>query len=130
LQACSASGFSFEPQENGAHAREFQTVHFATQSAVALAVVGQRVIGDVLAFICGHAGTVEIDGGSGLLLPLFTGQGPGKLREDVRAAEICVALVGDVLCEIAKPLQRRQSRSWAAPAAQRSRGARAAVNIK
>lgn len=84
---------------------------------MAIAFFGERVIGDVLAFICGHAGAVEIDGGSGLLLPLFTGQGPGKLREDVRTAEICVALVGDVLRKITKPSQRRQSGGRAAPAA-------------
>jgi len=97
---------------------------------VAIAFFGERAIGDVLAFICGLAGAVEIDGGSGLLLPLFASQGPGKLREDVRTAKICVALVGDVLRKITKALQRRQSGSRAAPAAQRSRGARAIVNSK
>jgi hypothetical protein len=45
----------------------------------------------------------------------------------MRAAEICVALVGDVLREIAKPLQQKQSGRRAAPAAQGSRGARAVV---
>jgi hypothetical protein len=88
---------------------------------MANAIAGQRVIGDVLAFICGHAGAAEIDAGGGLLLSLFASQELGELREDVRVAKICVALVGDVLREIAKPLQRRQSGSWAAPAAQRSR---------
>jgi hypothetical protein len=117
LQACRAIGFSFERQENGAHARVLRTVYFDTKPLVAIAVVGQRVIGDVLAFICGYAGAAEIDSGRGLLLPLFTSQGAGQLREDVRTAKICVALVGDVLQEIAKPLQRRQSRCRAALAA-------------
>ena len=83
-------------------------------------VVGERAIGDVLAFICGYAGAAEIHGGRRLLLPLRASQEPGKLREDVRVAKICVALVGDVLREIAKPLQWRQSGCRAAPAAQRS----------
>ena len=84
---------------------------------MAIAVAGQRVIGDVLAFICGYAGPTEIHADGSLLLPLLASQGPCGLREDVRAAKICVALVGNVLREIAKALQRRQSRSGAAPAA-------------
>ena len=39
-------------------------------------------------------------------MPLFQSEEPGKLREDVRTAEIRVALVGNVLREAAKPLQR------------------------
>jgi hypothetical protein len=94
---------------------------------VEIAVAGERALGGVLEFAGGHARPTEIDASRGLLLPLFQNKEPGKLREDVRAAEICVALVGDVLRETAKPLQRKQSGRWAAPAAQGSRGARAVV---
>jgi hypothetical protein len=94
---------------------------------VEIAIAGERALGGVLEFAGGHARPAEIDASRGLLLPLFQSQEPGKLREDVRTAEICVALVGDVLREIAKPLQRKQSGRRAAPTAQGSRGARAVV---
>jgi hypothetical protein len=92
---------------------------------VEIAFAGNRALGGVLEFAGGHAKPAEIDAGWGLLLPLFQSQEPGKLREDVRAAEICIALVGDVLREIAKPLQRKQSGRGAALAAQGSRRTRA-----
>jgi len=37
-------------------------------------------------------------------LPLFPSEEPGKLRENVRTAEIRVALVGDILHEVEKSL--------------------------
>ena len=109
------------------HAAASHTVHFAENSAVEVAAAGQRAVGHVLEFAGGHTKPPEVDASRRLLLPLFQSEEPGKLREDVRTAEICVALVGDVLREIAKPLQRKQSGHRAAPTAQRSRRARALV---
>jgi len=64
------------------------------------AAAGQRTPGDILEFAGGYTGAAEINANRWMLLPLFQGQGLGQLREDVRDAEICVALVGDVLHEI------------------------------
>jgi hypothetical protein len=61
-------------------------------------------------------------------LPLFQSEESGKLREDVRTAEIRVALVGNVLLKAAKPLQRSHSGRGAALAAQGSRRAHATVS--
>ena len=71
-----------------------------------IAVAGDCALGGVLELAGGHARPAEIDASRGLLLPLFQSEEPGKLREDVRTAEIRVALVGNVLREAAKPLQR------------------------
>jgi hypothetical protein len=83
------------------------TVHFAQDIAVEIAAAGQRAVGHVLEFAGGCAKPPEVDAGRRLLLSLFQSKAPGKLREDVRDAEIRVALVGDVVREIAKPSQRR-----------------------
>jgi hypothetical protein len=109
------------------HAPASHTVHFAENSAVEVAAAGQRAVGHVLEFAGGHTKPPEGDASRRLLLPLFQSKAAGKLREDVRDAEIRVALVGDVLREVAKPLQRRQSGRRTAFAAQRSRGTRPAV---
>jgi hypothetical protein len=69
-----------------------------------IVAAGQRAAGDVLELAGGHTDAAEIHANGGMLLPLFHGQGVRKLHQDVRAAEICVALVGDVLCEIPKSL--------------------------
>ena len=82
-------------------------MQFAENCVVEIAVFGQRLIGDVLAFVCGHTGPTEIDASGRMLLPLHTSQGTRKLREDVRAPQIRIALVGHVLREVAEPLQRR-----------------------
>ena len=39
-----------------------------------------------------------------LLLSLLPREDPGKLCENVRVAQVCVALVGDFVREIEKPL--------------------------
>ncbi len=88
----------------------------------------RRAPSRLLGFAGGHAKPAEIDASGRLLLPLPPREAPGKLRENVRAAEICVALVGNVLREIAKPLRRRQSKGRSSFAAQRSRRARPALN--
>ena len=93
-----------------------------------IAAAGQRPLGGVLELAGGHAKPAEIHTGRGLLLPLFQSEGPGKLREDVRDAEVCVALVGDILREVAKPLQREHSGRRTALATQRSRRARQALS--
>jgi hypothetical protein len=94
---------------------------------VEITAAGDCALGSVLGFAGGHAKPASIDASWGMLLPLFQGEEPGKLREDVRTAEIRVALVGDVLREVARPLQRRESGGRAALAAQGSRRARPAV---
>ena len=69
----------------------------AQNSAMAIAVAGQRASGCVLGVTGGHSRHTENSARGGVLLPLFAREGPGKLREDVRTAEIRDALVGDVL---------------------------------
>ena len=88
----------------------------------------QRTLSRVLGLAGRHARPAEIDASRRVLLPLPPREETGKLRENVRAAEIRSALVGHVLHEIAKPLQRRKSRGGAALAAQRSRRARPTLN--
>ena len=117
--------FSRAARESG-NARASHTLRFAEDAAVETAA-GERAFGGVLGLVGGHAGPAAIDASGRLLLPLFASEEPGKLREDVRTAEIRVALVGDVLREVAKPLQRRESGGRAALAAQGSRRARPAV---
>ena len=119
--------FSRAARESG-NARASHTLRFAEDAAVEIAAAGERAFGGVLGLVGGHAGPAAIDAGRRLLLPLFASEEPGKLREDVRTAEIRVALVGDVLREVAKPLQRRESGGRAALAAQGSRRARPAVS--
>jgi hypothetical protein len=52
----------------------------------------------------GHAEPAEVDASWRVLLPLLARKDARKLRENVRDAEIRVALVGNVLREVAKPL--------------------------
>jgi hypothetical protein len=52
----------------------------------------------------GHAEPAEVDASWRVLLPLFARKDARKLRENVRDAEIRVALVGNVLREVAEPL--------------------------
>lgn len=78
----------------------------AEKAPMEIAAARQRAPGRVLGFAGGHAWPAEIDASGRLLLPLPPCEEPGKLRENVRAAEIRVALVGNVLREVAKPLQR------------------------
>jgi hypothetical protein len=114
-------------RESG-HAPASQTLRFAEDAAVEIAAAGERAFGSVLGLAGGHAGPAAIDASRWLLLPLFESEEPGKMRKDVRTAEIRVALVGDVLREVAKPLQGRESGGRAALAAQGSRRARPAVS--
>jgi len=93
------------------------TLRFAEEAAVEIAAAGVRAIGGVLGIARGHARRATIDASRGLLLPLFPSEEPRKLRENVRTAKIRVALVGDVLRKVAKPLQRRESGRRAALAA-------------
>ncbi len=118
--------FSRVATESG-NARASHTLRFVEDTAVEIAAAGERAFGGVLGFVGRHTEPAAIHTSRGLLLPLFASEEPGKLREDVRATEICVALVGDVLREVAKPLQRRKSGRRAAHAAQGSRRARAAL---
>jgi hypothetical protein len=88
------------------HARAKHT-HIAEKDSMEIAAAGQCPLGRVVGSAGGHAKPAEVDAGGRLLLPLPAREKPGKLRKDVRAAEIRVALVGNVLREIAKSLQRR-----------------------
>ena len=106
LQPSGAIGFFCERLENARHARALHTIVFTKKTALEIAATCKRAPGDVLEFACGHTGATEISANRGMLLPLFQGQGFRNLRQDVRDAEICVALVGHVLREIPKPLQR------------------------
>ena len=119
--------FSRVATESG-NARASHTLRFVEDTAVEIAAAGERAFGGVLGFVGRHTEPAAIHTSRGLLLPLFASEEPGKLREDVRATEICVALVGDVLREVAKPLQRRKSGRRAAHAAQGSRRARPAIS--
>jgi hypothetical protein len=100
----------------------------AENPIVEIAAPRRRALSRLLGFAGGHAKPAEIDASGRLLLPLLPREETGKLRQNVRAAEVRVALVGNVLREITKPLQRRQSRGRAAFAAQRSRRARPPLN--
>jgi hypothetical protein len=62
-----------------------------------------------------------------MLLPLRAVAGLGELRENVRDAEICVALVGRFVRQAARTFGGKQSRGGAALASWRSHGTRAAV---
>jgi hypothetical protein len=94
------------------HARATHT-YIAEKTPLEIAAAGWRAVSRFLGFAGGHARPAEIDPSRRLLLPLLTREESGKLRENVRAAEVRIALVGDVLREIAKPLHRRQSRGGA-----------------
>ncbi len=109
--------FFFRVARESGNAPASLTLRLAEEAAVEIAAIGDCAVGSVLGLAGRHAGPAAIDASRGLLLPLLASEEPGKLREDVRAAEIRFALVGDVLREVAKPFQRRQSRSRAALAA-------------
>jgi len=93
------------------------TLPFAEDAAVEIAAAGSCALSSVLGLAGRHSGPAAINASGGMLLSLFPSEEPGKLREDVRVAEIRDALVGDVLRKVAKPLQRRQSGRRAALAA-------------
>ena len=120
--------FFSQPATESGNARASHTLPFAEDAPEEIAATGNCALGSVLGLAGGHARPAAIDASRGLLLPLFPSEEPGKLREDVRAAEIRVALVGDVLREVAKTLRRRQSGRRATPAAQGSCRARPAVS--
>ena len=109
------------------HARALHYLFFAKNAALEITAIGHYAVGHVMELAGGHTHLAEIDASWRLLLPLLEGQSVRKLRQDVRNAEICVAMVGHLLREIAKPLQRKQSWLGAAPAASGSRRTRAAV---
>lgn len=88
------------------HARATH-IYIAEKTPMEIAAAGWRAPGRFMGFTGGHARPAEIDASRRLLLPLLTREEPGKLRENVRTAEIRIALVGNVLRQIAKPLQRR-----------------------
>jgi len=94
---------------------------------VEIAAAVERPLGGVVGIAGGHARPAAIDASRWMLLPLFQSKKPGKLRKDVRTAKVRVALVGDVLRQVAKPLQRRESGRRAALAAPGSRRTRPAV---
>jgi len=106
LQPSGAIGFFCERLENARHAQALHTILFAKKATLEIATTWKCAPGDVLELACGHTGATEISANRGMLLPLFQGQGPRNLCQDVRDAEICVALVGHVLHEIPNPLQR------------------------
>jgi hypothetical protein len=87
------------------HASAPYTLHLAQNAAVEIVVAGLRAISYVLEFAGGRAQPAEVDASRRLLLSLLQSEAPGKLRKNVRNAEICVALVGDVLREVKKSLQ-------------------------
>jgi hypothetical protein len=91
------------------HARVTHTCFYiiAKKAAMEVAAAGRRALSGLVGFAGGHAKPAEVDASGRLLLPLLTREESGKLREDVRAAKIRLALVGNVLREVAKPLQRR-----------------------
>ena len=88
------------------HARATH-IYIAEKTLMEIAAAGWRALSCFLGFAGGHARPAEIDASRRLLLPLLTREESGKLRENVRAAEVRIALVGNVLRQIAKPLQRR-----------------------
>ena len=106
LQPSGAIGFFCERLENARHAQVLHTILFTKKTALEIATPWKRAPGDVLELACGHPGATEISAKRGMLLPMLQGEGLRNLRQDVRDAEICVALVGHVLHEIPKPLQR------------------------
>jgi hypothetical protein len=90
------------------HARATHTYFYIAEKApMEVAAAERRAFSRLVGFAGGHAKPAEVDASGRLLLPLLTREEPGKLREDVRAAKIRVTLVGNVLREVAKPLQRR-----------------------
>jgi hypothetical protein len=76
---------------------------------------------------CRHAQPSTRGPVAGLLLPLHAVARLRKLRENVRNAEICFALVGRFLPKAARTFRGRQSRRRAEAAPSRSRRTRAAV---
>jgi len=88
------------------HARATHT-YIAEKTPMEIAAAGWRAFSRFVGVAGGHAKPAEIDASRRLLLPLLTREESGKLRENVRAAEVRIALVGDVLQQVAKPLQRR-----------------------
>jgi hypothetical protein len=110
------------------HARATHTC-ITEDALMEIAAAWQRTPDCFLGFAGGHAKRAEIDATRRVLLPLFAREEAGKLCEDVRASQVCVALVGNVLREIAQPLQWRWSRRRAAVAPQRSRRARASLTL-
>jgi hypothetical protein len=88
------------------HARAKHT-HIAEKDPMEIAAARQCSLSCVVGSAGGHAKPAKIDADGRLLLPLPARKKPWKLRKDVRAAEIRVTLVGDVLREVAQPLQRR-----------------------
>jgi len=96
-----------EEPENARYARALHHILFTEKTTLENAAIGERAAGDVMELAGGYAHMAEIDASRGLLLSLLQGQGIRKLRQDVRNAEICVALVGHLLREIPKSLQRK-----------------------
>jgi len=88
------------------HARAKHT-HIAEKDPMEIAAARQCALSRVVGSAGGHAKPAEIDADGRLLLPLPAREKPGKLRKNVRTAEVRFALVGDVLREVAQPLQRR-----------------------
>jgi hypothetical protein len=119
--------FSRVATESG-NAPSSHTLRFTEDAVVEIATTGDCAVGSFLGPAGRHAGPAAIHASRGLLLPLFTNQGPRKLREDVRTAKVRYALVGDVLHKVAKPFQRRESGRRAALTPQGSRRERPLVS--
>ena len=88
------------------HARATD-IYIAEKTLMETAASGRRALSRLLGFAGGHAKPAEIDATRRLLLPLLTREEPWELRKDVRVAEVRFALVGNVVRQVAKPLQRR-----------------------
>ena len=86
------------------NARVSHTPRVAEDATVENAAAGDCTFGGVLGLVGRYSRPAAVDASRGLLLPLFASEEPGKLRENVRTAEIRVALVGDLLHEVAKTL--------------------------
>jgi len=80
---------------------------------------------DGLEPVCRHTWPATCQTVSRLLLPLRAFAWLGELRENVRAPQICVALVGRFLRQAARTFRGKQSRRGAALAPCRSRRTRA-----
>jgi hypothetical protein len=85
------------------HGRATYT-RIAENASVEIAAAGQRAASHFVGVAGGYAEPAEINASWRVLLPLFARKDARKLRKNVRDAEIRVALVGNVLREVAKPL--------------------------
>jgi len=115
-------------QSGDASARE--NWKLANTRFVQTALYWSGAAGDELEPVCRHARPVACSAVSGLLLPLRARATLGELRENLRAAEIRIALVGRLVRQAARAFRGGQSRRWSALAPSRSRRACAPIGRK